>query len=68
MSDNTNAVAILQDLSSYWRERAKDYIENYMEEDDSDDIEDPIYAVAQGLRFTKRLLQALDYGVWKEEE
>ena len=31
-------------------------------------IEDPIYAVAQGLRFTKRLLQALDYGVWKEEE
>ena len=44
MSDNTNAVAILQDLSSYWRERAKDYIENYMEEDDSDDIEDPIYA------------------------
>ena len=35
MSDNTNAVAILQDLSSYWRERAKDYIENYMEKDET---------------------------------
>lgn len=31
-------------------------------------IEDPIYAVTQGLRFTKRLMKALDHGVWKEEE
>ena len=31
-------------------------------------IEDPVYAVTQGLRFTKRLLKAIDHGVWKEEE
>ena len=30
-------------------------------------IEDPIYAVTQGLRFTKRLLKAMESGVWSEE-
>lgn len=45
MADNSKVISIFQDMVKYWRERAKDYIENDMEEDDSfDDIEDPIYA------------------------
>ena len=45
MADNSKVISIFHDMVKYWRERAKDYIENGMEEDDSsDDIEDPIYA------------------------